>query len=101
MNKVTGRNIPLRFDNNDLHCLVAYGRAVLNSCSREVQAASPAAADTIDNLDSGEQLLELSYGAQITQWLLVRPDGRSRRHSECSSRPHRRQAVLLRGGAYP
>lgn len=55
----------------------AYGRAVLNSRTRDVQeaqAADLAAADTIDNLDSGEQLLELSYGAQITPWLLVRPD---------------------------
>ena len=28
----------------------------------------------IANLDSGEQLLELNYGAQVTPWLLLRPD---------------------------
>lgn len=55
----------------------AYGRAVLNSRTRDVQeqqAADLAAADAIGNLDSGEQLLEVSYGAQLTPWLLVRPD---------------------------
>jgi porin len=55
----------------------AYGRAVLNSRTRDVQeqqAANLAAADSIANLDSGEQLLEISYGAQLTPWLLVRPD---------------------------
>nr|WP_249671517.1 carbohydrate porin [Pseudomonas sp. PIA16] len=56
---------------------VAFGRAVVNPRTRAVQenaAASLAAADQIDNLDTGEQLLELSYGAQITPWLLLRPD---------------------------
>lgn len=55
----------------------AYGRAVLNSRTRDVQeqqAADLAAADSIGNLDSGEQLLEVAYGAQVTPWLLVRPD---------------------------
>lgn len=55
----------------------AYGRAVLNSRTRDVQEAAAAnaeAADSISNLDSGEQLLELSYGAQVTPWLTVRPD---------------------------
>ena len=55
----------------------AYGRAVLNPRTRDVQeqqAADLAAADSIGNLDSGEQLLEASYGAQVTPWLLVRPD---------------------------
>ena len=56
---------------------VAYGRAVLNSRTRDLQveaAADLAAANGIDNLDAGEQLIELSYGAQVTKWLTVRPD---------------------------
>lgn len=28
----------------------------------------------IASLDNGEQMLELNYGAQVTPWLLVRPD---------------------------
>lgn len=55
----------------------AYGRAVFNSRSRDVQeaaAATPEQANMIANLDSGEQLLELNYGAQVTPWLLLRPD---------------------------
>ena len=55
----------------------AYGRAVFNSRSRDVQeaaASSPEQADMIAGLDSGEQLLELNYGAQVTPWLLLRPD---------------------------
>ena len=55
----------------------AYGRAVFNSRSRDVQeaaASTPEQADMIASLDSGEQLLELNYGAQVTPWLLVRPD---------------------------
>ena len=55
----------------------AYGRAVFNSRSRDVQeaaASSPEQADMIASLDSGEQLLELNYGAQVTPWLLLRPD---------------------------
>jgi len=27
----------------------------------------------IANLDNGEQMLELNYGAQVTPWLLLRP----------------------------
>lgn len=56
---------------------LAYGRAVLNERTRDNQiaaASTAAAADSIDNLDSGEQLIELSYTAQVTKWLTVRPD---------------------------
>lgn len=53
-----------------------YGRAVINPRSRDVQeaAASPENASVITGLDSGEQVLELNYGAQVTPWLLLRPD---------------------------
>ncbi|EIK93625.1 carbohydrate-selective porin OprB [Pseudomonas sp. M47T1] len=56
---------------------LAYGRAVLNPHTRDNQiaaASTAAAADDISNLDSGEQLIELSYTAQVTKWLTVRPD---------------------------
>ncbi|MFP3517966.1 carbohydrate porin [Pseudomonas sp. SIMBA_077] len=55
----------------------AYGRAVFNSRSRDVQeaaAATPEQANMIAHLDSGEQLLELNYSAQVTPWLMLRPD---------------------------
>ncbi|HEY0286473.1 MAG TPA: carbohydrate porin [Pseudomonas sp.] len=54
-----------------------YGRAVLNSRTRDVQeaaATNPGQSDMITNLDNGEQMLELNYGAQVTPWLLLRPD---------------------------
>lgn len=54
-----------------------YGRAVLNSRTREVQeaaASNPGEYDMIAGLDNAEQMLELNYGAQVTPWLLVRPD---------------------------
>ena len=41
---------------------------------QEAAASSPEQADMIASLDSGEQLLELNYGAQVTPWLLLRPD---------------------------
>jgi len=41
---------------------------------QEAAAANPEQANMIANLDSGEQLLELNYGAQVTPWLLLRPD---------------------------
>ncbi|MBK5002250.1 carbohydrate porin [Pseudomonas sp. S31] len=53
-----------------------YGRAVINSRTREVQEAgalTPDDAAMIADLDSGEQVLELNYGAQVTPWLLLRP----------------------------
>lgn len=55
---------------------IAYGRAVVNPRTRDVQeqaAANLAEADGIDNLDGGEQLVEVSYGARIQPWLVVRP----------------------------
>lgn len=58
---------------------LAYGRAVFNSRSRDVQIANLerggdlAQAQSVSNLDMGEQLLELSYTAQVTRWLTVRP----------------------------
>ncbi|MCK1783147.1 carbohydrate porin [Pseudomonas sp. TNT11] len=54
-----------------------YGRAVLNSRTRDVQEAKATNledAEMIANLDNGEQMLELNYGAQVTPWLLLRPD---------------------------
>lgn len=74
----TGVVLHKPFANREADTLgVAYGRAVLNSRSRDVQeqaAADLASSQAIDNLDMGEQLVEVSYGAQITPWLLVRPD---------------------------
>lgn len=58
---------------------LAYGRAVFNSRSRDVQIANLerggdlAQAQSVSNLDMGEQLVELSYTAQVTRWLTVRP----------------------------
>ncbi|MCO7519755.1 MULTISPECIES: carbohydrate porin [unclassified Pseudomonas] len=52
-----------------------YGRAVPNPRSRNVlQAAALEAGQGLPNLDSAEQLLELSYGYQATSWLNLRPD---------------------------
>ncbi|MBA6104636.1 MULTISPECIES: carbohydrate porin [Pseudomonas] len=54
-----------------------YGRAVINSRTRDVQEAAAASAEqsaVISSLNSGEQVLELNYGAQVTPWLLLRPD---------------------------
>lgn len=54
-----------------------YGRAVINPRTRGVQEAAAAYSDdtaVITGLDSGEQVLELNYGAQVTPWLLLRPD---------------------------
>ncbi|MGH2291285.1 MULTISPECIES: carbohydrate porin [Pseudomonas] len=54
-----------------------YGRAVINPRTRGVQEAAVAYPDdtaVITGLDSGEQVLELNYGAQVTPWLLLRPD---------------------------
>ena len=54
-----------------------YGRAVISPRTRGVQeaaAAYPEDAAVITGLDSGEQVLELNYGAKVTPWLLLRPD---------------------------
>ena len=54
-----------------------YGRAVINSRTRDEQEAAAinfGESDMIASLDNGEQMLELNYGAQVTPWLLVRPD---------------------------
>ena len=54
-----------------------YGRAVLNSRTRDVQEAAATSfgeSEMIANLDNGEQMIELNYGAQVTPWLLLRPD---------------------------
>ena len=54
---------------------IGYGRAVPNPRSREVlESAAIAHSEFVPNLDSGEQLLEISYGYQATPWLLLRPD---------------------------
>ena len=54
---------------------IGYGRAVPNPRSREVlESAAIAHGEFVPNLDSGEQLLEISYGYQATPWLLLRPD---------------------------
>lgn len=54
---------------------LGYGRAVPNPRSREVQEESALAnGQDYPNLDSGEQLVELSYGYQATPWLTLRPD---------------------------
>ncbi|WP_455887430.1 carbohydrate porin [Pseudomonas rustica] len=54
-----------------------YGRAVINPRTRDVQEAAAATTEdfaVVAGLDSGEQVLELNYGAQVTPWLLLRPD---------------------------
>lgn len=54
-----------------------YGRAVLNPRTRNLQEAGAINLETSDmiaSLDHGEQVLELNYGAQVTPWLLLRPD---------------------------
>ncbi len=54
---------------------LGYGRAVPNPRSRDVlQQAAEASDNAMPNLDSGEQLIELSYGYQATPWLTLRPD---------------------------
>ena len=54
---------------------LGYGRAVPNPRSRDVlQQAAEASDNAFPNLDSAEQLLELSYGYQATPWLILRPD---------------------------
>ncbi|MNG01904.1 Porin B precursor [compost metagenome] len=54
---------------------LGYGRAVPNPRSRDVQQDAAAAAGVAyPNLDSAEQLIELSYGYQATPWLTLRPD---------------------------
>ncbi|MCE4072442.1 MULTISPECIES: carbohydrate porin [Pseudomonas] len=54
---------------------LGYGRAVPNPRSREVQENNALAnGQDYPNLDSGEQLIELSYGYQATPWLTLRPD---------------------------
>lgn len=54
---------------------LGYGRAVPNPRSREVLEASAfEAGRDFPDLDSAEQLIELSYGYQATPWLNLRPD---------------------------
>ncbi|MNP20945.1 Porin B precursor [compost metagenome] len=54
---------------------LGYGRAVPNPRSRDVQQdAAVANGKAFPNLDSAEQLIELSYGYQATPWLTLRPD---------------------------
>ncbi|WP_252089511.1 carbohydrate porin [Pseudomonas sp. MWU13-3659] len=54
---------------------LGYGRAVPNPRSRDVLEASALdAGQGFPNLDSAEQLIELSYGYQATPWLNLRPD---------------------------
>ena len=54
---------------------LGYGRAVPNPRSREaLEDNALANGQDFPNLDSGEQLIELSYGYQATPWLTLRPD---------------------------
>lgn len=54
---------------------LGYGRAVLNPRSRDLQENNALAnGQDFPSLDSGEQLVELSYGYQATPWLTLRPD---------------------------
>ncbi|MCG8291519.1 carbohydrate porin [Pseudomonas entomophila] len=54
---------------------LGYGRAVPNPRSRDVLETSALdAGQGFPNLDSAEQLIELSYGYQATPWLNLRPD---------------------------
>ncbi|WP_411561803.1 carbohydrate porin [Pseudomonas shirazensis] len=54
---------------------LGYGRAVPNPRSRDVLEDATAGGDReLPNIDSAEQLIELSYGYQATPWLNLRPD---------------------------
>ncbi|MBO0369869.1 carbohydrate porin [Pseudomonas putida] len=54
---------------------LGFGRAVPNPRSREVLEDAAAGSDReFPNIDSAEQLIELSYGYQATPWLNLRPD---------------------------
>ena len=54
---------------------LGYGRAVPNPRSRDVlEAAAFNAGQPFPDIDSAEQLIELSYGYQATPWLNLRPD---------------------------
>ncbi|RYY84228.1 MAG: carbohydrate porin, partial [Chitinophagaceae bacterium] len=54
---------------------LGYGRAVPNPRSRDVLEHAAAGSDReFPNIDSAEQLIELSYGYQATPWLNLRPD---------------------------
>ncbi|RZI87134.1 MAG: carbohydrate porin [Pseudomonas sp.] len=54
---------------------LGYGRAVPNPRSRDVLEDAAAGSDReFPNIDSAEQLIELSYGYQATPWLNLRPD---------------------------
>ncbi len=53
---------------------IGYGRAVFNSRSRDVQEqAALARNQDFPDLNSGEGLVEMTYGAQIAPWLVMRP----------------------------
>jgi porin len=53
---------------------IGYGRAVFNSRSRDVQQqAALARNQDFPDLNSGEGLVEMTYGAQIAPWLVMRP----------------------------
>lgn len=54
---------------------LGYGRAVPNPRSRAVLEDAAARNDQeFPTIDSAEQLIELSYGYQVTPWLNLRPD---------------------------
>jgi len=54
---------------------LGYGRAVPNPRSRDVlEDAAFNAGQPFPDIDSAEQLIELSYGYQATPWLNLRPD---------------------------
>lgn len=54
---------------------LGYGRAVPNPRSRDVlEDTAQANGEAFPNLDSAEQLIELSYGYQARPWLTLRPD---------------------------
>lgn len=64
---------PLANRENDT-VAIGYGRAVFNARSRDVQeqAALDSGRD-FPSLSSGEGLVEITYGAQVAPWLVIRP----------------------------
>ena len=52
---------------------VALIKSVINPRQRRAHAANVAGSEPFADLPAGESVAELAYGAQIREWLVVRP----------------------------